>query len=395
MNAFTCIRLPATGRFRLLLALFALLTVAGAASAWHVESTGHYVTGVSNAVPWGLALTLATFCIVAASGALNMASLASVYNKEDYKPTARLSCLLALALLAGGLLTLLLDLGRPEQIFTVLTHYNFTSVFSINILIYTGFFVIVGMYGLCMLAAPGAVRALGTASFLWRLVMTTGTGSVFGVLAGRGGMSSALMPPLFIALSLSLGLAMFILTARMLARAGSVSADSGPAPLPGNVEEKLRPLLATLLAVCFHMVLALFLVSMAMPGLRGYAAFVLCGGNVYTWLLWGGFVVLGTAVPLALLLLPGGRANPARLTAAALTTALGGMALMYVLVVAPQAFPPDIFPGKLVEGPLSQTAAYCPTVGEWLLGFTGFGVAGVMVLLGTWLLPLLPAPSSR
>lgn len=391
MSAYTCIRLPSSGLFRVLLGLFALLTVAGMAMAWYIESNGHHVTGVSNAVPWGLTLTLATFCIVAASGALNMASLASVYNKEYYKATSRLSCLLALALLAGGLLTLLLDLGRPEQIFTVLTHYNFTSVFSINILIYTGFFVIVGLYGLCMLLAPGAVRAMGTASFLWRLIMTTGTGSVFGVLSGRGGMSSALMPPLFIALSLSLGLALFILTARLLNRAG----EGAVSPIPAALEERFPPLLATFIAICFHMVLALFLIGFATPGLRAWTAFVVCGGNVYSWLLWGGFVLLGTMLPLALLLLPGCRKNPVCLTAAALVTALGGLALMYVLVVAPQAFPPDIFPGKIVEGPLSGVAAYCPTANEWLLGFTAFGIAGLMVLLGTRLLPLLPQSSSR
>ena len=53
--------------------------------------------------------------IVAASGVLNVASIGSVFGQKDYKPRAPLSALLSLALLAGGLMVLMLDLGRPER----------------------------------------------------------------------------------------------------------------------------------------------------------------------------------------------------------------------------------------------------------------------------------------
>ena len=202
--------------------LFLLVIMISLAAMYDIESKGHHITGMSNAVPWGASLALATFYIVAASGALNIASIASVFGKTDYKPASRISCILSIGLLAGGLFTLLIDLGRPEQIFTALTHFNFSSVFSVNIIIYTVFFVIVGMYGLSMLITPQGrvVRCFGVASFLWRLIMTTGTGSVFGVLVGRTGMNSALMPPLFIALSLSVGLGIFVLAVCFLEYSG-------------------------------------------------------------------------------------------------------------------------------------------------------------------------------
>lgn len=370
------------------LGICALATLAGLLATWHIESNGHYVTGMSNAVPWGLSLAMATFCIVAASGALNVASIASVFGKQDYKPFSRLSCLLALALLAGGLFALLIDLGRPDQIFTALTHFNFTSVFAVNILIYTGFFIIVGLYGIVMLAAPqgGIVRPFGVASFLWRLIMTTGTGSVFGVLAGRGGMHSAIMPPLFIALSLSLGLAVFVLVLAGLEYSGQRQARLDAA------SGRIRGLLATLIAVSFYMVLALNLIGIASPAQRGYEAFVLCTGGVYPLLFWGGYLALGTVLPLILLLVPPCRSSRACLLLAALATAVGGMALMYVLTIAPQAYPADIFPGMLVQGnPLyTGPASYVPTIGELLVGLTGFGLAGLIVLLAARLIPLLP-----
>ena len=38
-----------------------LLVLLGLAATWHIEELGHHVTGMSNAVPWGLSLVLATF----------------------------------------------------------------------------------------------------------------------------------------------------------------------------------------------------------------------------------------------------------------------------------------------------------------------------------------------
>jgi Ni/Fe-hydrogenase subunit HybB-like protein len=46
----------------------------------------------------------------------------------------------------------------------------------------------------------------GLFAFIWRMALTTGTGSIFGFLVARQAYDSALLAPLFIALSLSYGL---------------------------------------------------------------------------------------------------------------------------------------------------------------------------------------------
>ena len=67
------------------------LILAGLGAAWYMEHHGHYVTGMSNRIVWGMPHVFAVFLIVAASGALNVASIASVFGRELYKPLARLS----------------------------------------------------------------------------------------------------------------------------------------------------------------------------------------------------------------------------------------------------------------------------------------------------------------
>ena len=338
---------------------------------------------------------LATFLLVAASGALNVASVSSVFGKKDYTPLAPFSCLLALALLAGGLFVLMLDLGRPEQVFLALTRFNWTSVFSINIVIYAVFFGLVGLYWLFTCFAPqsGGVGILGFASFLWRLVMTTGSGCVFAVLVGRSAMHSALLPPLFIALSLSLGLAMYIIS---LYKVQFAAQRPFSAVCTDELAGRLRTLLAMLVSITFYMVLALHLIGLNSASLRDFERFVLCTGDVFPILLWGGFGLLGTAIPLALLLLPPFRACTCGLLAAAVGVTLGSLALMYVLIIAPQVYPVELVPGKVITDAFyGQAASYSATAMEWLVGLCGLGLAGVVVLLGIRMAPVLPDTADR
>ena len=103
-------------RFYAFAAILVLFVLAGLGSAYYMEHYGHWVTGMSNQVVWGTPHVFAIFLIVAASGALNVASIGTVFGKTLYKPLGRLSGLLAIAMLVGGLCVLVLDLGRADRL---------------------------------------------------------------------------------------------------------------------------------------------------------------------------------------------------------------------------------------------------------------------------------------
>lgn len=71
-----------------LLGLLGALVLAGLGSSYYMEHHGHWVTGMSNQIVWGMPHVFAVFLIVAASGALNVASISSVFGKTAYKPLA-------------------------------------------------------------------------------------------------------------------------------------------------------------------------------------------------------------------------------------------------------------------------------------------------------------------
>jgi len=105
-----------------------------------------------------------------------------------------------------------LDLGRPERLIVAMTHYNFKSIFAWNISSTPdsspSWLHICGDAGAAHERLQQAARLL---AFLWRLILTTGTGSIFGFLVAREAYDSALYAPLFIIMSFAFGLAIFIL----------------------------------------------------------------------------------------------------------------------------------------------------------------------------------------
>jgi molybdopterin-containing oxidoreductase family membrane subunit len=373
--------------FRTLVGALGILVLAGLAAAWYMEHQGHHVTGMSNRIVWGVPHVFAVFLIVAASGALNVASIASVFGRELYKPLARLSGLLAITLLAGGLSVLVLDLGRPDRLVVAMTHYNFKSVFAWNIFLYTGFFAVVALYLWTMFERRmnGFTQRAGLVAFVWRLVLTTGTGSIFGFLVAREPYDSALLAPLFIVMSFAFGLAIFLLVL-MAAYRGRARA------LGDALLHRLGNLLGVFVAAVLYFVAVFQLTNFYIARQHEVVRFLLIDGGVYTGIFWIGQVLVGGIVPLALLFAPATRGSRGALAAAAACVVAGGLAQLYVLIIGGQAFPLAMFADKEVSSSFFDgvVASYAPSLPEVALGAGGMALALALTALALKVLPFLP-----
>ena len=370
--------------------LAGVIAVAGVA-VLYMEHSGHWVTGMTNQVVWGMPHVFAIFLIVAASGALNVASISSVFDKKMYKPLGRFSGLLAIALLAGGLVVLLLDLGQPGRLLIAMTHFNFKSIFAWNIILYTGFFAIVILYLWSMMERKmnGFTKPLGFAAFTWRLILTMGTGSIFGFLVARQGYDAAILAPMFIIMSFAYGLAVYLLLLMF-----TFNADKRE--LGDAVLFRLKNLLGVFVAAVLFFTLMYHLTNLYGTENHEYEAFILLNGGIYTILFWGGWVLLGGLVPMGLLYHPALGKTRGAIVAAASLVVLGGFAAIYVIVIGGQAFPMAMFPGKTIvssgffDGVNGAPLAYVPSLPEFLLGFGGVAVVLLLTLVAVRVLCFLP-----
>ena len=376
-----------TGYYGLIAGLAALV-LAGLWAAYYMESNGHHVTGMNNQIVWGMPHVFAVFLIVAASGALNVASVASVFNRPLYKPMARLSGLLAIALLMGGLAVLVLDLGRPDRLIVAMTHYNFKSIFAWNIFLYTGFVAIVIVYLWMQMERRmnGFVKPAGYLAFVWRLVLTTGTGSIFGFLVARQAYDAALMGPLFVTMSFSIGTATFILFLLSLCRWAGC-------PLGNEMMDRLRRLQRIFVIVVLYMVVVFHLSKLYITNQHGIENFILLDGGTVTLFFWLGQIAIGSLIPLAILYSPYTRHSRPWTAVGAALILVGGLAQIYVIIIAAQAYPLEIFPGKIVvESSFFDGAivGYHPGMPEVMLGIGGVALALLIVSLAMKVLPFVP-----
>ncbi|MEO5342356.1 MAG: polysulfide reductase NrfD [Gammaproteobacteria bacterium SHHR-1] len=374
-----------------ILAFLGLFIGAAALSVLYMEHEGHYVTGMNNQVVWGTPHVFAVFLIVAASGALNVASIGSVFGVKLYKPLAPLSGLLAIMLLVGGLLVLVLDLGRPDRLLVAMTTYNFKSIFAWNIYLYTGFMVIVAAYLFTMMErkANQYTQQMGLLAFVWRLALTTGTGSIFGFLVARQAYDAAIMAPMFIIMSFSYGLAFFLL---MLIYTFKVEGR----PLGDLILHRLKNLLGVFIAAVLFFTIVYHLTNLYVTENHALESFILVSGGGYTLAFWVFEVFLGGLLPLAILFHPALGINRNWIVGAALLVLLGGLAKIFVIIIGGQAFPMALFPGQTViessfgDGINGQAAQYMASLPEVLLGFGGVALAIAGTLVAVRLLKFLP-----
>jgi Ni/Fe-hydrogenase subunit HybB-like protein len=371
-----------------LLALNAVVVAVGLGAAYHMESNGHIVTGMTNQVVWGMPHVFAVFLIVSASGALNLASISSVFGRLVYKPYARLSGVLAIALLVGGLAVLVLDLGRPERLVVAMTTYNFKSIFSWNIYLYTGFIAIVAGYLFVMMdrtasRSPRLGKTMGGLAFVWRLILTTGTGSIFGFLAARQAYDTAILAPLFISASLLYGLAFTVLVLVTMAR------ETRSELMPAEMADRFRSLLILFSLTTLYFTALYHITKLYGAKYHGIEAFLLRDGGRYTLAFWLGQIGIGSALPLGILVAARGHAAT---SVASILFLIGGLAQMFVIIIGGQAYPLDLFPDMIVSSSFvdGAIAHYVPSPFEILLGISGVSIAMLITGIALKLMPFLP-----
>ncbi len=369
-----------------LLAFLSVFLLLGFIATLYIEYNGHWVTNMSNRVVWGVPHVFAIFMIIAASGALNVASIASVFNKKFYKPMVRLSGLLAILLLIGGLTILVLDLGRPDRLIIAMTDYNFKSIFAWNIILYTGFIAIVAVYLWFMFERKmnKYTSNAGIVAFVWRIILTSGTGSIFGFIVARQAYDGVFFAPMFVVMSFSFGLAVFILV--LLASYKWTGLELGE-----EVVFKLAKLLGLFVASVLYLVIVYYLGALYLAENIAVTNFVLLSDNLHNKIFWYGQILIGSLAPLVLIYHKSLSKNISMVGFASILVIIGGFAQLYVLIISGQELPLQMFQGKdiLIGWQLTEVAYY-PSIVEVLLGLGGVSLVFILLLLAMKILPFLP-----
>lgn len=328
------VRLSAYQAWVVALAAFMLI---GALAGAVVFSRGLVVTNLTDLVPWGLWITIDLSAIAMSAGAFMLCAAVYLMDLKRYQPIARTATFIGLIGYSMAVMTLLLDIGRPDRFWHPMVFWNPHSVLwevTMCVALYLTVLAletapIVGGADWFQRRWPRVAAMLqkvhhyapylAIAGLGLSLLHQSSLGAAYGVLKARPIWYSPNLSVLFIVSAMAGGPALTVLASMLAGRLSSKVIVSDE--LLSKVSSFIGWVLAAYLYLRFWD--ALSTTYTYQPG-RTEGLRLLTQGSL-SFNFWVGEILLGIVVPMIILLRPGLRRLPV-LRMIALGLIVGGVA---------------------------------------------------------------------
>jgi Ni/Fe-hydrogenase subunit HybB-like protein len=104
--------------------ILSLLLLAALAAGYLVFTRGLWITNLTDLVPWGLWITIDLSSIALSAGAFTLCAAVYLIGLKRYQPVARTATFVGLIGYTMAMLSLLLDIGRPDRFWHALVYWN-------------------------------------------------------------------------------------------------------------------------------------------------------------------------------------------------------------------------------------------------------------------------------
>ncbi|RJQ37983.1 MAG: hypothetical protein C4555_05650 [Dehalococcoidia bacterium] len=374
--------------YRTLVAVLGIMVAVLLAAFLVVYLRGQQVWGISNAIPWGQLITLDIFFIGLSAGAIVVSGLSYVLGREEYKPIGRIAVFMGLLIFMGAMVSVLVDLGRPEKFWRLFGYFysnNMTSMFALNSIWYGGYALLMMVY--LWLAIENKKRLamiIGTIDVLWAVGVHSFTGAIFGLIGSREILFSPIKPFEFITAALTSGTALLILVVLVTFKFSNRYLDR-------KLILSLGRLLSVIIVVLLVMVFFDKLTHMYFPAREG-ALFLFTGP--YWWLFWVLQIGMGIVLPLIILFHPRAGKSVKGIAFAAVSVVIGVLGERAAITIPGTAEPQALYPGT-IEGVWGAAGIFHITFWETTLTLGIISLVMLLFVLGLKHLELLPAKSAE
>lgn len=174
--------------------------------------------GLNRQVIWGLNVGVYTFLVGVAASAVMIVLPYYLYNARGFGRITALAEFLGAVALIMVLIYVIVDLGRPERVFNIILHPNYSSIFFWNVVVFTGYILINLVCGWFVTDAERKgeppvwwIKPLTFISLAWAISIHTCTAFIYCALPGRDFWFTALMAPRFLASAFASGPALLII----------------------------------------------------------------------------------------------------------------------------------------------------------------------------------------
>jgi len=118
------IKFPRITPWTIWVGMLSILLAAGATCGVLVLWKGLSLTNLTDLVPWGLWITIDLSSIAVSAGAFSLCAVVYLLRLKRFQPVARTATFIGLLGYSMAVLTLMLDIGRPDRFWHSLVYWN-------------------------------------------------------------------------------------------------------------------------------------------------------------------------------------------------------------------------------------------------------------------------------
>jgi len=380
------------------LAFVGLCLLIGIITAITVFKDGLGITNMSDTVPWGLWITIDLSAIALGAGAFTLSALVYLFNVKNFRPIVRLAVLVGFIGYTSALLTLVMDIGRPDRFWHPWVFWNVHSVlWEITWCITIYLTILIFEFAPVIAESDVFARwpwvrsvahvmhkvapALALVGLFVSLLHQSSLGATYGIVKSRPIWFKPSMPIMFILSAVAVGPALTMAVAIILEWV------SGKKMIPIKTIQSIARFSGfTLLAYLYIKIwdLAAATYYGQTPGVN--SAFELLNQfTPYQFSFWVIEVIIGIVIPAIIFLTPRFNKNQALLVLGAFMAVIGIIFNRWNTTVTGLYVPLSYSPGTLHQSPIG---VYTPNLVEWGIAVGIIGYALLMITLGVRFLPL-------
>jgi len=370
----------------------------GLVSALAVFWNGLHITNMTDSVPWGLWITIDLSAIALGAGAFTLSAVVYLFGLKRFQPIVRFAVFVGFIGYSTALLTLVMDIGRPDRFWHPWVYWNIHSVLweiTWCITIYLAIMLVEfapviaeshffdrypwvrqGAKYLHRLAPMLALIGLAIS-----LLHQSSLGATYGIVKSRPIWFKPSMPIMFILSAIAVGPAL------TMALAIITEWVTGKKSVPDDILRSIARFSGFALLIYGYIRfwdLAAVTYYGRTPSVSE-AFNLLRQQTPYNFSFWVFEIFLGVFLPAILFLTPRFNRNPGYLVMGALFAVTGIVINRWNVTVGGLFVPLSYSPGTIYQLPPGE---YFPGLPEWgvAIGIIGYGLA--MLTLGIRYLPL-------
>jgi len=389
---------PLSPGFLAWMGLVMFLLGIGLVTAYQVFSKGLVITNMYDSVPWGLWITIDLSAIALGAGAFTLSAVVYLFGLKRFQPIVRLAVFLGFIGYTSALLTLVMDIGRPDRFWHPWVYWNVHSVLWEITWCITIYLIIMVMEFLPVITenkffdrmpwmrAFAQVLHKGAPLFALlglgiSLLHQSSLGATYGIVKSRPIWFKPSMPIMFILSAIAVGPALTMSITFVLEWITGKR----------NIDHEILRAIARFSG--FGLLIYGYIKFWDLAAITYYgrmptveqALYLLNQQTPYNFSFWVGEILLGIVIPAILFLTPRFNRNPALLVLGGFSAMIGIIINRWNVTVSGLFVPLAYSPGTQYVLPPGN---YFPNLVEWGIAIGIIGYALLMLTLGVKYLPL-------